>query len=74
MRFLHVLPCRLERLELGSCGRGFGDAQASILAGSGPLPAMTGLVLGGAYRLSDDGLEKVIGQAYGAEDYQIFSG
>ena len=29
------------------------------MAGAGALPGVTGLVLGGAYRLSDAGLEKV---------------
>ena len=56
-----VPPCRLERLELGSCGRGFGDAQASLVSGSGPLASLTTLALGGAYRLSDASLEKVSG-------------
>ena len=31
---------RLERLELGLCGRGFGDETAATLAGAGPLPAL----------------------------------
>ncbi len=52
-------PHRLERLELGYCGRGFGDAQAEILSKGGPLTSVATLALGGAYRLSDSGLERV---------------
>ncbi|GAX78034.1 hypothetical protein CEUSTIGMA_g5476.t1 [Chlamydomonas eustigma] len=51
---------RLERLELGSCGRGFGDSQAQHLTKLGTLHAMSQLSLGGAYRLSDQGLEQAL--------------
>lgn len=33
-------PTRLERMELGMCGRGFGNETAQTLAGVGPLPAL----------------------------------
>lgn len=51
-----VASDRLERLELGSCGRGFTDAAAAALASKGALYRLNSLVLGGAYRLSDSGL------------------
>lgn len=41
---------RLERLELGSCGRGFDDKSAAVVAAAGPLSALRVLRLGGAYR------------------------
>ncbi|MEW5299146.1 MAG: hypothetical protein WDW36_002189 [Sanguina aurantia] len=46
----------LERLELISCGRGFGDEAAAVMLKAGPLLLLDSLVLGGAYRLSDQGL------------------
>jgi len=52
---------RLERLELGMCGRGFGDEAASVVSKSfGGLPALHSLVLRGAYRLSDDSVPKML--------------
>lgn len=48
--------CRLERMDLGFCGRGFGDAAAAAVAESGPLPALHTLRLAGAYRLGPDAL------------------
>ena len=41
---------RLERLELGSCGRGFDDRAAAVVASAGPLVGLRVLRLGGAYR------------------------
>jgi hypothetical protein len=41
---------RLERLELGSCGRGFDDKAAAVVASAGPLTGLRVLRLGGAYR------------------------
>ena len=35
-----AVAARLERLELGMCGRGFGDETAATLAGVGPLPML----------------------------------
>lgn len=37
---VYAVMARLERLELGMCGRGFGDETAATLAGVGPLPAL----------------------------------
>lgn len=51
---------RLEILELGSCGRGFGDLQADLLSKSGPYQSMSSMTLGGAYRLSDTGLVTIL--------------
>ena len=41
---------RLERLELGACGRGFDDKAAAVVASAGPLAGLRVLRLGGAYR------------------------
>jgi hypothetical protein len=59
--FVTVLPPapRLQRLELGFCGRGFGDDAAVLLAAVGPLGQLEVAVLEGAYRLSDAGVEQV---------------
>ncbi|EFJ52453.1 hypothetical protein VOLCADRAFT_86557 [Volvox carteri f. nagariensis] len=54
---------KLQRLELGFCGRGFGDESAGLLAAGGPLEQLESLELAGAYRLSDAGLEKVLSVA-----------
>ncbi|KAK9831384.1 hypothetical protein WJX81_008255 [Elliptochloris bilobata] len=54
---------QLERLELGMCGRGFGDDTAATLAGVGPLPVLRSLRLGGAYRLTDAGLAPLLRRA-----------
>ncbi|KXZ44033.1 hypothetical protein GPECTOR_75g757 [Gonium pectorale] len=53
-----VAGSRLQRLELGFCGRGFGDEAAGLLAACGPLEGLEVLLLEGAYRLSDAGLER----------------
>ncbi|KAG2483984.1 hypothetical protein HYH03_017151 [Edaphochlamys debaryana] len=47
---------RLQRLELGFCGRGLGDEAAARAAAAGPLGELEVLELGGAYRLGDGGL------------------
>uniref|UniRef100_A0A7S3QLR1 F-box/LRR-repeat protein 15-like leucin rich repeat domain-containing protein n=1 Tax=Dunaliella tertiolecta TaxID=3047 RepID=A0A7S3QLR1_DUNTE len=63
---------RLERLELGFVGRGFGDAEATLFAQTAKkgeacgnagsmLDSLTSLLLGGAYRLSDAGVKQVLG-------------
>eukprot|EP00879_Flechtneria_rotunda_P026293 GHRR01028028.1.p1 GENE.GHRR01028028.1~~GHRR01028028.1.p1 ORF type:complete len:517 (+),score=163.65 GHRR01028028.1:303-1853(+) len=52
--------CRLERLELGHCGRGFTDGAAAALAAAGPFQHLTVLRLGGAYKLTDQGILKVL--------------
>lgn len=41
---------RLERLELGACGRGFDDKAAGLVASAGPLSGLRVLRLHGAYR------------------------
>ncbi|KAG2430452.1 hypothetical protein HXX76_009975 [Chlamydomonas incerta] len=55
---------RLQRLELGFCGRGFGDEAAALVAagggGGGRLEELESLTLDGAYRLSDAGLIKLL--------------
>ncbi|GLC34657.1 hypothetical protein PLESTM_000222000 [Pleodorina starrii] len=55
-----VATSKLQRLELGFCGRGFGDEAAAVLAAGGPLGELQVVALEGAYRLSDAGLEKVL--------------
>ncbi|GIL72169.1 hypothetical protein Vretimale_462 [Volvox reticuliferus] len=55
-----VATDRLQRLELGFCGRGFGDEAAALMAAAGPLRALEVLALEGAYRLSDAGLENAL--------------
>ena len=47
---------RLQRLELDLCGRGFTDRLAKTLVNKGALSNLKVLALGGAYRLSDEGL------------------
>lgn len=59
---------RLERLELGCCGRGFTDAAARALAAAAPggrLPALRSLELYGAYNLTDSALSDLIAAAPG---------
>lgn len=51
---------RLERLELRFCGRPFGDEAAAALAAAAPLDGLKTLVLGGAYRLTDGALGRVL--------------
>jgi len=50
---------RLVRMELGLCGRGFGDKVAAKLA-KVQLSSLESLVLGGAYRLSDKGIKTLL--------------
>jgi DNA repair protein RAD7 len=54
---------RLERLELGSCGRGFDDKAAVLVACAGPLSGLRVCRLTGAYRLGDSGLLQLLGAA-----------
>eukprot|EP00892_Ulva_mutabilis_P010838 jgi/Ulvmu1/8126/UM040_0021.1 len=54
---------RLERMELGFCGRGFGDAAAAAVAEIGPLRALRELQLAGAYRLGPEALLKAAAAA-----------
>ena len=68
---ISVVACRLERLELGTCGRGFGDVAASAVAGKGPLPCLRSLALGGAYRLRDFDLEKLLVRAPDLEQLRL---
>lgn len=53
----------MQRLELGFCGRGFGDDAAALVAAGGgsggALEELEALTLDGAYRLSDAGLIQV---------------
>ncbi|PNW75825.1 hypothetical protein CHLRE_12g559050v5 [Chlamydomonas reinhardtii] len=55
---------RLQRLELGFCGRGFGDDAAALVAAGGgsggALEELEALTLDGAYRLSDAGLIQLL--------------
>lgn len=55
--------CRLERLELGFCGRGFTEKAAAVLAAAGPLQQLRVMRLGGAYALGDDALVAVVAAA-----------
>ena len=55
----------LERLALGFCGRGLGDAAAIACARPGPRPLLQHLALAGAYRLTDVGLAALLGAAPG---------
>ena len=52
--------CRLERLSLNLCGRGFGEAAAAALTSGEGLAGLRVLGLGGAYRLTDAGLSKIL--------------
>ena len=54
---------RLERLELGMCGRGFGDAVAASMVAAGQLSRLRYLTLGGAYRTRDADLAKLLAAA-----------
>ncbi|EIE21398.1 RNI-like protein [Coccomyxa subellipsoidea C-169] len=61
-----LVPCatpRLERLELGLCGRGFGDAVAAAMVAGGQLSRLRSLTLGGAYRTTDADLAKLLAAA-----------
>lgn len=55
--------CRLERLELGMCGRGFSDAVAAAMVKGGELAALRALTLGGAYRVTDADLGRLLAAA-----------
>lgn len=68
---IKVVACRLERLELGTCGRGFGDVAAAAVAGKGPLPGLRSLALGGAYRLRNFDLEKLLVRAPDLEQLRL---
>lgn len=54
----------LERLDLGFCGRGFGDEAVGTggfgRGGRGSLPLLKEVRLSGAYRLGDDGLAALL--------------
>ena len=57
----------LERLDLGLCGRGFGDeavAGGFARAGGGSLPRLVDVRLSGAYRLSDAGVVALLEAAF----------
>ncbi|GBF91694.1 hypothetical protein Rsub_03998 [Raphidocelis subcapitata] len=57
---------RLERLDLGCCGRGFTDASARALAaaaGDAGLPALASLALQGAYNFTDAALFELLAAA-----------
>ncbi|CAK0785667.1 hypothetical protein CVIRNUC_008878 [Coccomyxa viridis] len=62
---------RLERLELGTCGRGFGDIAAAAMAARGPLPGLRSLRLGGAYRLRDADLAQLLERAPALEQLRL---
>ncbi len=64
--------CRLERLELGFCGRGFVDSVAQALArAEGGLAGLEALHLGGAYCLLDSGLEALLGAAPNLQELHL---
>ncbi|KAF6264728.1 hypothetical protein COO60DRAFT_17560 [Scenedesmus sp. NREL 46B-D3] len=63
--------CRLERLELGNCGRGFTDEAAAALAGAGPLQQLRVLRLGGAYKLNDAGLLALLQASPGLQELTV---
>jgi hypothetical protein len=62
---------RLERLELGNCGRGFTDEAAAALAEAGPLQQLRVLRLGGAYKLNDAGLLALLQAAPGLQELAV---
>lgn len=64
-------PIRLERLSLGFCGRGFGDEAAALLAKRGPFPKLAALHLGGAYRLTDAGLQALLAAAPALQELSV---
>jgi len=67
------MSCRLERLELDMCGRGFGDSAVTALcsAAAGKLPTLRVLSLGGAYRLSDAGLLNLLQAAPALQELHL---
>ena len=69
---------RLERLELGFCGRGFGpEAVRALLAGgaaggnAGALPGLRSLALKDAYRLEDADLHRLLAAAPNLEQLRL---
>jgi len=62
---------RLERLELGACGRGFDDKAAAVVATAGPLSGLRVLRLGGAYRLTDTGLLQLLEATSGLKELAV---
>ena len=51
---------KLEKLDLGLCGRGLTDTVATQIAAQGVFVSLKSLKLGGAYRLSDTGLTALL--------------
>ena len=69
---------RLERLELGFCGRGFGaEAVRALLAGAAAggnaaaLPGLRSLALKDAYRLEDADLHRLLAAAPNLEQLRL---
>ena len=63
---------RLERLDLGMCGRGMTDTTACALAAAcGGFPALSTLRLAAAYRLSDEGLTALLRVAPGVQSLAL---
>jgi hypothetical protein len=58
-------------LELGSCGRGFDDKAAALVASAGPLSGLRVCRLTGAYRLGDSGLLQLLGAAPGVLELAV---
>lgn len=69
----HLLR-RLERLELRFCGRPFGDEAAAALAAAAPLTSLTTLILGGAYRLTDGALGRILRAAPALSELRLPQG
>lgn len=60
---LEAATPKLEKLDLGLCGRGLTDSVAADIATRGVLSSLKSLRLSGAYRLSDEGLIKLLRKA-----------
>eukprot|EP00803_Ostreobium_quekettii_P003278 evm.model.scf_2717.2 EVM.evm.TU.scf_2717.2 scf_2717:9096-14414(+) len=56
---------RLERLELGMCGRGLTDKCAEVVDADGFLGNLQVLLLSGAYQLSDIGVKTLLASTHG---------
>ena len=62
---------RLERLELNLCGRGFSDRVAATLFANTEMSHLRVLALGGAYRLTDEGLLSILKVASKLEELRL---
>lgn len=64
---LEACTPKLERLELGLCGRGFTDSVAREAAARGGFSGLKSLRLSGAYRLGDDSILALLSRVPGLQ-------